>query len=135
MVTPEEKRKHLRHLIYEVVMLYYSNAGIAERTQKPGNERNVYIECFALHARALYEFFVSKKHGGWNVVAQDFVADFQPTDTESVSDIIKKIEDQILHMGWKRSEDNHLKFDANKDGALDRRHANRFCGTIAARRS
>ena len=43
--------------------------------------------------------------------------DFRTTNSESVIDIIKKIEDQILHMGWKRSEDNHLKFDANKDGA------------------
>ena len=110
----EERRNHLDHLNYEVAMLHYCFPEIAKR--EPGEDRNVYIESFALHARALYEFLVSKNHSGWNAVAKDFVADFQPTDAESVRDIIKKIEDQILHIGWERTLDHGLKFDAATEG-------------------
>jgi hypothetical protein len=95
-------------------MLHYCPTEIAKRG--PGEDRNVYIECFALHARALYEFLVSNSPRKLNAVARDFVSDFQPTDSESVSSIIKKIEDQILHVGWERTQDNNLKFDAATDG-------------------
>lgn len=116
VVTLEEKRKYLGHLMYEVGMLHYCYPEIVKRAQEPGNERNVYIECFALHARALYEFLIRNSPRKLNVVAQDFVADFQPTDAEGVSDIIQKIHDQILHMGWKRTTDNALKFDVATEG-------------------
>src|SRR5262245_21625442 len=110
----EEKQKHLDHLHYEVTMLHYCLPEIAKR--EPGKDRNVYIECFALHERALYEFLISNSPRKLNVVAKDFVADFQPTDSESVGDIIKKIQDQILHIGWERTQDNSLKFDAATEG-------------------
>src|SRR5262249_41389423 len=78
--------------------------------------RNVYIECFALHARALYEFLISNSPRKLNAVAKDFIADFEPTEAEGVRNIIKKIEDQILHMGWARTHDINLKFDAATEG-------------------
>jgi hypothetical protein len=95
-------------------MLHYCFPEIRKR--EAGEDRNVYIECFALHARALYEFLISNSPRKLNAVAKDFVADFQPTDADSVRDIIKKIEDQILHMGWERTKDNSLKFDAATEG-------------------
>jgi hypothetical protein len=66
--------------------------------------------------RLASEFLISNSPRKLNVVAQDFVADFQPTDAEGVSDIIQKIHDQILHMGWKRTTDNALKFDVATEG-------------------
>jgi hypothetical protein len=110
----EEKRKHLNHLDYEMAMLHYCFPEIAKR--EPGEDRNVFIESFALHARALYEFLVSNSPRRLNAVAQDFIPDFQPTDAHSVRGIIKKIEDQILHVGWERTQDNSLKFDAATEG-------------------
>ena len=89
MRTVEEKRKHLSHLDYEVTMLHYSYDEIPKR--KPGEDRNVYIECFALHARALHEFLTSNSPRRLNAVAQDFIAEFKPTDSDAVGDIIKKI--------------------------------------------
>ena len=97
-------------------MLHHCYPEIAKR--EPSEDRNVYIECFALHARALYEFLVSHSPRGLNAVAHDFIADFEPSDTDnSVRDVIKKIEDQILHIGWERTEHHRLKFDADAEGA------------------
>jgi hypothetical protein len=48
----------------------------------------------------LHEFLTSKRYGNQNAVAQDFVAEFDPNGKETVGDIIKKIQDQIVHMGW-----------------------------------
>jgi len=114
MRTSEEKGKHLSHLAYEMTMLHYCYDEIPKRQE--GEDRNVCIECFALHARALHEFLTSKLYGTQNAVAQDFVAEFDPTDKETVGDIIKKIQDQIVHMGWERTQDNALKFDAATEG-------------------
>jgi hypothetical protein len=114
MRTVAEKRKHLNHLDYEVTMLHYCYKEILKR--EPGEDRNVYIECFALHARALYEFLISHSPRRLNAVAQDFIAEFEPTDKDVVGDIIQKIQDQILHMGWERTQDTNLKFDAATDG-------------------
>jgi hypothetical protein len=114
MRTSEEKGNHLSHLAYEVTMLHYCYDEIPKRP--PGEDRNVYIECFALHARALHEFLTSKRYGNQNAVAQDFVAEFDPNGKETVGDIIKKIQDQIVHMGWERTQDNALKFDAVTEG-------------------
>ena len=97
-----------------MTMLHYCYDEIPKRQE--GEDRNVCIECFALHARALYEFLISNSPRGLNAVAKDFVADFEPTDKEAVGDIIQKIQDQILHMGWERTQDNSLKFDAATEG-------------------
>jgi hypothetical protein len=64
----------------------------------------------------LHEFLTSKRYGNQNAVAQDFVAEFDPNGKETVGDIIKKIQDQIVHMGWERTQDNALKFDAVTEG-------------------
>jgi hypothetical protein len=58
--------------------------------REPGHERNAFIECFALHARALHEFLTSKRHRNQNAVAQDFVESFKPTENDSMGIIIKK---------------------------------------------
>ena len=96
-------------------MLHYCFPEIGKR--EPGEDRNVFIRVASrcmLHR--LYEFLVSNSPRRLNAIAQDFIADFQPTDRDSVRDIIKKIEDQILHMGWERTQDNSLKFDAETEG-------------------
>jgi hypothetical protein len=61
---------------------------------------------------------VSDQQTLWNqnAVAQDFVAEFDPNGKETVGDIIKKIQDRIVHMGWERTQDNALKFDTDTEG-------------------
>src|SRR5262245_46509755 len=130
MKTVEEKQGHLNHLHYEMTMLHYCFDEIPKR--ESGEDRNVYIECFALHARALYEFLVSNSPRRLNAVAKDFIADFQPTDADSVSDIIKKIEDQILHMGWERTRDNSLTFDVATEGTTILRWINLWFQVFSA---
>jgi len=115
MRTIDKKQKHLDHLAYEVTMLHHCSPAIGKLD--PGEDRNVYIECFALHARVLHEFLISKRYKDKNVVAQDFIDKFAPKGEDPVGPIIKKIEDQILHMGWGRTHDNALKFDAETEGA------------------
>ena len=108
--TEQEKRAYLAHLNYEVWMLKHSYERIANRPKEPA-DCNAFIECFAVHARALFEFLTNKPHRNQNALARDFIGSFVPSgDAECVSTIIDKIQDQILHTGWTRGEAHTIKF-------------------------
>src|SRR5262245_18238007 len=104
------KRAYLDHIVYELEMLRFAYNEIAKR--EVGLECNAFIQSFAVHARSLYEFLTSKVgYGDKNARAYHFVTDFEHADKERVKPIIEKIENQIVHTGWARTDDRTIKFN------------------------
>jgi hypothetical protein len=111
-MTEAEKIKYLNHLRYEVIMVRWAFDQIP--TVPPSLLRNAFIECFAVHARCLYDFLTSNRDSK-NVLANHYVSDFKPLNIDDASGKIQKLNRQIFHTGKLRTEDPTLKFNT-EDG-------------------
>ena len=105
-MTEDEKIAAPReHLHYEVVMMRWAFEQIP--TVPPSLVRNAFIESFALHARVLYEFLVSKKvKNNPNVLAKYYVKDFKPDGIADASRKIIMLNEQIFHFTKRRTDDD-----------------------------
>lgn len=113
-MNPQEKIKYLNeHLHYEVVMMRWAFGKIP--SVPPSLLQNTFIECFAVHARGLYDFLTNKADSR-NALAEDFLAEHFKPDTTDISPKITKLNQQIFHTGTQRTDDPALKFNT-EDGA------------------
>jgi hypothetical protein len=114
-MTTEGEIAYLRgHVRYEVVMVRWAFGQI--QPLPPSLERNAFIECFAVHARALFEFLASKGDTR-NVDASVYVEGFKPDGAADASRKVTALHEQVFHFGKRRTDDDTLKFDATHDGA------------------
>lgn len=84
------------HLKYEWRMLHHSYSGWGK---VPTNSRDwpCFFECFAIHARNLYEFITSDPHSQ-NFKASDFIAGYAAKKINLTIGAFQKIDGQMFHM-------------------------------------
>jgi hypothetical protein len=112
-MTTEGEIAYLReHVRYEVVMVRWAFGQI--QPLPPSLERNAFIECFAVHARALFEFLASEGDAR-SVDALVYVEGFRPDGAADASRKVAALNEQVFHFG--KRDDAKLKFDASDDGA------------------
>jgi hypothetical protein len=112
MTTKGEIAYLREHVRYEVVMVRWAFKQI--QSLPPSLERNAFIECFAVHARALFEFLTSKGDTR-SVDALVYVDGFKPDGAADASRKVTTLNEQVFHL--RRTDDTNLKFDASDDGA------------------
>ena len=96
-MTTEGEIAYLReHVRYEVVMVRWAFGQI--QPLPPSLERNAFIECFAVHARALFEFLASEGDAR-SVDALVYVEGFKP---DGAADASRKINGQknLRQLQW-----------------------------------
>jgi hypothetical protein len=112
MTTKGEIAYLREHVRYEVVMVRWAFKQI--QSLPPSLERNAFIECFAVHARALFEFLTSKGDTR-SVDALVYVDGFKPDGAADAARKVTTLNEQVFHL--RRTDDTNLKFDASDDGA------------------
>ena len=97
-----------RQLPYELAMLH-----IGRNRSPVGWQNNLCIECFAIHARSVLEFFGSRGSSD-NFRATDFVARHKATHTKEITGPeIKMLHDQLAHLGKRRTTETAKKLNGN----------------------
>ncbi len=114
MTTKGEIAYLREHVRYEVKMVRWAFRQI--QSLPPSLERNAFIECFVVHARALFEFLASKGDAR-SVDALVYVEGFKPDGAADASRKVTGLNEQVFHFGKRRADDAKLKFDASDDGA------------------
>lgn len=60
MPKARDKSAELDHVVYEMEMLVFSVVALLNQDKLSPVDRNLWIECFAIHSKNLNEFFSSK---------------------------------------------------------------------------
>ena len=98
----------LEHLPYELAMLH-----VGRNRATVGWLNNLFIECFALHARSLLEFF-GPRGSKDNFRATDFVVRYKETHTKEISTAERTmLHDQIAHLGKRRTTETAKKLNGD----------------------
>jgi hypothetical protein len=103
------------HLPYEVKMLFVTHDALYPPGRLVGGDLNVVLESFCIHARNLIEMF-TRKRGERYVLATDYIPSysaFQGCQSE-ISDLYKKICEQISHLTYDRKRDPADKIQTDK---------------------
>jgi hypothetical protein len=116
------------HLPYEIDMLRACYSGWQDfvqsvpspTTQEQQLCRNVLIESFCMHARALLDFF-SKSNDPTDAIASDFTNGFVPTfdcSKEPLKTLRTKLNKELFHLTKNRTIVEANKFNMAADGKL-----------------
>jgi hypothetical protein len=113
------------HLPYEIDMLraaYLHFNGLARLDPaQTAFYRNVLIESFCVHARALLDFFANRSNDATDALPSDFTDGFSPT-FDLTKDPLKalrvKLNKQLFHLTKNRTIVSDEKFDIIRDGRV-----------------
>ncbi len=96
-----EKLEWLKeHLAYEWGLLHHAYGRMLEASPT-SRDWPCFFECFALHARNLYEFLTSEPDPR-NFRASDFVKGRAAKKTDLTKGVFQKIDAQLMHMSKRR---------------------------------
>jgi hypothetical protein len=82
---------------------------------------NVLIECFCLHARNLLDFFRDQKHSNYAVAREFTTASYNPfdgTNPKSSGGLYGKLNDQITHLSYRRTNNPAAKIGPDERAFL-----------------
>ena len=101
-MTREQKEILREHLPYEICMLRYTFGAV----DKPREQLdwNAHLESFAIHARALVEFFLNEddRHNR-TMIAKDLVPGWTAPEKNEIDRFITKVNQQVAHLGSSRT--------------------------------
>jgi hypothetical protein len=122
---PDSNRHQWEHLPYEIDMLRAAYLQFNELARldpaRTAFWRNVLIESFCVHARALLDFFSNKSNDPTDALPSDFTVGFSPT-FDLTKDPLKalrvKLNKQLFHLTKNRTIVGDQKFDIIRDGRV-----------------
>jgi hypothetical protein len=93
------------HLYYEITMLRFTACQLAARQAECDEPKNALLESFAVHVRNLRNFFFKKKPSLKDeMLAIDYLDNWNPPKSEYLGRIEGKINAEISHLSYKRIE-------------------------------
>jgi hypothetical protein len=93
------------HLPYEIHMLRHAYDKLQSSSHGQATDNGL-IECFCLHARNLLDFFRDQKHSNYAVAREFTTASYNPfdgTNPKSSGGLYGKLNDQITHLSYRRT--------------------------------
>jgi len=108
-VTIDKSEWFKEHLTYEWQMLRYAYGRLSAVTP-PSPDWSCFFECFALHARNLYEFLTSERDNR-NFKASDFIEHYAADKNDLTKGVFQKIDAQMMHMSKARPSEASGKFN------------------------
>jgi hypothetical protein len=111
MTDVAELKEYLReHLFYELMMLRYTLGRIQH--VKSQVLWNALFESFGMHARNLYAFLRNERDHR-NVIASDFVDQFNCGRENKIAGTMDRLNQQLLHLGRRRHQSGPQKLDTS----------------------
>jgi hypothetical protein len=106
--TPEQFRAVTDHLLYEIQMFDTTARTLTAGLFGPGIATNAFLESFAIHSRALVQFFYAKSPQADDVIAEDFFPEAHQWQSlrgalpDALTPVSRRVGKELAHLTYAR---------------------------------
>jgi len=101
-LSPQQLADASEDLLYEIVMLRYTAEKLVSSAPDESPMVNALLESFAIHSRALFEFFFGGS-GRDQMLAAHYVDHWSQPKPASLGKTVGKVNEEVAHLTYKRS--------------------------------